>query len=201
MKNDRTFTLTWTLDAPAAEVFRAWTEPEQTRLVLQRHDAGARRADRARPARRRRLAPADGDRASRPRTRRAASTARSCVTRSSCSPGARKAAGRSSTPTRPEDSPLVTVTARPRRRAHGDDRHGRAAGGHDGRRACPKAGSATSATAGPTRSTGSLRRSRAHRSHRGECPRGPCPRDRPRDMALRATRVWQHPTDVGRALG
>jgi len=29
MKNDRAFTLTWTLDAPPAEVFRAWTDPGQ----------------------------------------------------------------------------------------------------------------------------------------------------------------------------
>jgi uncharacterized protein YndB with AHSA1/START domain len=29
MKNDRAFTLTWTLDAPPADVFRAWTDPEQ----------------------------------------------------------------------------------------------------------------------------------------------------------------------------
>ena len=29
MTNDRTFTVTWTLDAPAAEVFRAWTEPDK----------------------------------------------------------------------------------------------------------------------------------------------------------------------------
>ena len=27
--NDRAFTLTWTLDASPAEVFRAWTDPEQ----------------------------------------------------------------------------------------------------------------------------------------------------------------------------
>jgi uncharacterized protein YndB with AHSA1/START domain len=29
MKNDPAFTLTWTLDAPPADVFRAWTDPEQ----------------------------------------------------------------------------------------------------------------------------------------------------------------------------
>ena len=29
MKDDRTFTVSWTLDVPPADVFRAWTEPEQ----------------------------------------------------------------------------------------------------------------------------------------------------------------------------
>jgi uncharacterized protein YndB with AHSA1/START domain len=28
MTNERVFTLTWTLDAPAADVFRAWTDPD-----------------------------------------------------------------------------------------------------------------------------------------------------------------------------
>jgi len=29
MSTDRTFTLTWTLDAPPADVFRAWTDPDE----------------------------------------------------------------------------------------------------------------------------------------------------------------------------
>ena len=61
MTNDRTFTFTWTLDAPAAEVFRAWTEPDRLDWFYNDTMPVPDRADRARPARRRRLAPADGD--------------------------------------------------------------------------------------------------------------------------------------------
>ena len=90
------FTLNWVLDAPPAEVFRAWTDPE--------HLGWFYNPDNPIPAE-----PIELDLRVGGAWRqlmvinrstiytRAASTARSCPTRSSSSPGARPAAGRSST--------------------------------------------------------------------------------------------------------
>jgi uncharacterized protein YndB with AHSA1/START domain len=71
----REFTLTWTLDGPPAEVFRAWTDPDHLEWFYN--------AEYPVPTE-----PIELD----------LRVGGVCPTRSSCSPGEQPAAGRSSTP-------------------------------------------------------------------------------------------------------